>query len=347
MRPTLPNQSPIYSIQNPFTTLSLAWNLVKQNLKTCLITMLGPSVLLAASGILINAASSTPFLTKSTVGSTAITLTGLISGILIWFAGIVYWGFSCCTLTRLFYSCIIDAECLSIRDCWAHTKKAWPSLSLTLIILFVVLALFIFLDFLILFAGGILTGVSFKALQQFLHSSNTLLNAVMTTFFMLLWGFIVLVILVSLSSIQYLSFMFPITALSTQYKKNTSWWQQVSKSYRLLFSNLPNLVVFGIVLFLFVSLLSTVMHGPLLIWLGFELTRLNSSVQHTLPVHIQIIFNLWNSFVFMLLTPMSLSAITLAWYDCQVRKEGMDLKLWLRQILQRHKQFSMDSLLKE
>jgi hypothetical protein len=109
----------------------------------------------------------------------------------------------------------------------------------------------------------------------------------------------------------------------------------MQQAFRLLLSNFPKLTLFGILFFLFSCLLSTILHSPIFLWVALELARLGVPTQHTIPLHLQIGINLWGVLTSFILLPFYSSAITLMWYDCQVRKEGLDLRLWLYRLKQR------------
>ena len=77
-----------------------------------------------------------------------------------------------------------------------------------------------------------------------------------------------------------------------------------------------------------------VLMSPVWIWSILELTRLGINQQDRIPLHVQTVLNIWSSLANLLVLPFHISALTLFWYDCLVRKEGLDLKLWFSRILQ-------------
>jgi len=100
-------------------------------------------------------------------------------------------------------------------------------------------------------------------------------------------------------------------------------------------ANIGRMFVFGFAFFIFLLILSTVLHLPVLIWMTLELMRLglHGTQAFVMPFHVHLVNNLWSSLVNMVLVPFALGAWTLFWYDCQARCEGLDLKLRFQSIL--------------
>jgi hypothetical protein len=332
------NQGLIYQAQGILSLISRAWNLLRLNLRNSLILMLAPTLLLMFFSILIAIPASQTFLTPTLLHQLAISI---LLGLLAVGAGLAYfilWGFSCSALIRLYYSAIVNSEPISLKEALLFVKQVWPRL-LGLMGLFVAGVFgFAVLDFLILFLGILMSTAAFAVLGSLVHVGNNPILAAMIIFFLLLWGFLVLVLLVGLMSFEGFFLMFPFIAVSTEPDPTSrSWFRSVLNSYKLVFANMPRLVLFSIALFFFSLTLSLVLNAPAFLWAFLEMTRLGVSKQHYLPMYIHVVMNLWQNLVHLLLTPFYLSAVTLFWYDCRVRKEGLDLQLWLEQLTHRRK----------
>ena len=326
----------IYPAQNILTLLSRAWNLFRNHFKVSILMVLPPLLLLTAVHLLTSLLSSHPFLTPTSFQALSFQLlAGVISVVLLvpyFFA----WSFSCCALSRYYFSAIVSEKPLSMKACWQYIGKHWQaylglilglggmSIVLTALTL-LVLGLGIFLSFLVL--GGLSAVVP--------HVGNNFLPGLMVLMFLLIWGFTVLASVVSIITFQGFLFCFPLLAYSTAPQAPAALWPLIQKSFKLLFDQFPRLLLFALALSLLTMVMSTVIMSPVGFWMMVELARLGVNQQHFLPLHVQIIFNLWSSIVNLLIFPFHISAITLLWYDCLVRKEGLDLKLWLNQLISR------------
>jgi hypothetical protein len=329
--------SAIHPSQGVLTILSEAWNLVRLNLKDCFKTMLWPSLLFGLSSLAFSIPASLTFLTGTPVPKLIISIVCFLAGLLLWLTGMACWSFSYCVLSRLFYSAIVDEKPLSLQACWKHILQNWQSLILTLFLLLLISAGLIVLDLLVFYAGILISAAIFATLGvgNLLHSGQHILTLGMSILFLIVWGFMVLALLVILITGQSLVFTFPFVAIATRPSGPIQWWPCMQESFRLIFSDFPKLILFGITFFLFSCVLSAVLNAPVMLWVGLELSRLGVPTHHTIPMHIQVGLNFWGVLTYFVLLPFYSSAVTLMWYDCQVRKEGLDLKLWLRQLMQR------------
>lgn len=326
----------IYPAQSVLTLISRAWNLLRSHFKVSILIMLPPLLLLTAVHLLTSLLSSHPFLTPTSFKALTFQLLAAVISVIMLVPYLFVWSFSCCALSRYYFSVIVSETPLSIKDCWQYVGKNWlPYLGLTLglggvsivltVVNLVILGLGMFLSFMIL--GGLSVMVP--------HGGNNILPALMVFMFLLIWGFTILTTVVSMMTAQGFLFSFPLLAFSTAPQAPTALWPLIQKSFKLLVEQFPRLLIFTVALSLFSLVMITVLMSPAVFWMMVELTRLGVSQQHFLPLHVQIGFNLWSCLANLIMFPFHISAITLLWYDCLVRKEGLDLKLWFNQLIKR------------
>lgn len=334
---TVSSASPsvIYPAQGIMLLISHAWNLLRANLKSSILIILAPTLLFTLFHLLVGLLSGQTFLTSTTVS--ALTQDLLVGAVLILLAIPCFglWIFSCCTLSRLYYSAITQEQPLSVKACWQYTLKRWfPTLGVT-ITLSISLLVMLALDFFILFIGLSLSFFILGALAVSTGNFQHIGSQVMMFLFLLVWGFVVLTFTIGMASFQGFFFTFPLLALSTGPSAPGSIWPRLKEAYRLLFKNLIRLTLFGVVLFCFSGALSVVLMSPAWIWAVLEMARLGLSQQHYIPLHVQSVLNIYSSLASLLMLPFHISALTLLWYDCQVRQEGLDLRIWFNRILER------------
>lgn len=327
----------IYTSQPITTIISRGWNLLRLTFKDSVLLALIPTVCFTLAIMLFTFPASWTFLTPSGEAAMARDLVALALSVPVWLLFFVLWGFSNCALIRLYYSAMVLDAPLSVKDCWRFVWGIkWP-IMLLMLVFTLMLAVFVALDFLILLVGGLMSMAAFGALGSFAGIAQNWLLTLMMIFFLLLWGFAVLTVTIGLMTVEGFFFVFPFIALSTapQGPDRPSLPSLVGQAYRLLFSSLPRLVVFAIALFVFSSVLSTVLNAPIIVWASAEMLRQGVTQQHHLPMHVNLAINIWGSLIHLVLSPFYTAAITLFWYDCRVRKEGLDLRLWFNQMIQR------------
>jgi hypothetical protein len=325
----------IYPAQSLMSLLSRAWNLLRTNLKSSLLLMMGPTILITAFHLLVSLLSSQTFLTPTSAAGLTFTLLIVLACILLALPCFFFWIFSCCALSRLYYSAIVSEAPITIRACWHYLQKIWLPLTLLIVALSVILFIFIIVNFLILYLGILLSVLVLTGLGLATGNFQHLGPGVTIIFFLLIWGFVVLAATISMISFQGFFFAFPLLAISTATNIKTTWWQHLSKSYKLLFENIHRIIPFAMILFFFSWILLGVLMSPAWIWSILELARLGINQQDHIPMHIQTVVNIWSSLANLLVLPFHISALTLFWYDCLVRKEGLDLKIWFNRILRR------------
>lgn len=326
----------IYPAQSLMTLISRAWNLLRVNFKSSLLIMLGPILLLSVMNLLTGILSGGTFLTSASPVS--LGLQGLVA--LLFLVLIIpcffLWVFSSCALSRLYFSAIVSSQPLSVRSCWRYVAKHWRAFSAFSIVLGLILVILTVVNLIILYLGILLSVFLISGLTaSAVHFSQNPLAGVILILFLLVWGFVVLMAVISLVTFQSFCFAFPLLALSTAPQDGDSWLRLIGRCYRLLFQHSPRLILFSLALFCFSFVMMSVLMVPVWTWAIMEFTRLGISHQHHLPMYIQAVLNVWGSLVNLILFPFHISAVTFIWYDCQVRSEGLDLRLWLSHILRR------------
>lgn len=327
--------SVIYPAQSILTLVSRAWNLLKANLKSSLIIMAAPTVLLTVLHVLISLLASQTFLTPTSGAMLTLDILLALGSAILAFPCYFFWIFSCCAICRLQYSAIVGESPLTIRQCWQYIRKIWMPLTLLVIVLSVILGALVVLSLIIFYLGIILSVVAMVSLGVAAANFHNIWPGIMTLFFLLIWGFVVLTVMISLVSFQGLLFVLPLVSISSDMETERSWWNHLKHAYKVLFENALRVIPFTMTLFLFSWIIIFVLMSPAWIWTIMELTRLGINQQHHIPLHIQTVLNLWSNLTNLLVIPFQISAMTLFWYDCLVRKEGLDLKIWFNRLIQR------------
>lgn len=326
----------IYPAQNVLTLLSRAWNLFRSHFKVSILMMLPPLLLLTVAHLLTSLISSQTFLTPTSFQALSFQLLAALISVCMLVPYFFVWVLSSCALSRYYFSAIVSETPLSMKDCWRYIGKNWLSyLGITLglggisvgltVANLILLGIGVFISFMIL--GGLSVLLP--------HGGNNFLPGVMVLMFLLIWGFTILTTVVSMMTFQGFSFSFPLLAFSTAPQTPTAVWPLIQKSFKLLIDQFPRLLLFAIAVFFLSMIMMAVMMGPAGFWVIVELSRLGVNQQHYLPLHVQIVLNLWSCLANLIMYPFHVSAVTLLWYDCLVRKEGLDLKLWLNQLIHR------------
>jgi len=332
----------IYPAQGILNLISRAWNLLVINLKNSLLVVLVPTLLLMVFHLLIASLSSRTFLTPTTGSALASEQLTAILGAAIAIPAFFLWVLSCCTLSRFYYSAITQPTPLSLRECWQYTSKNWlPLCGLALLLSFCTIVM-IAADFVILVLGITLSTMVIGAISLSSGGMQAMGSGIMMFFFLLAIGFVILSLMIGLATFQGFFFTFPLLAVSTAPRLNTAWTSAILQAYRLLLRHLSRLIPFALALFCFSAVLTTVLLSPVWVWAALEMTRLGLNQQHYIPMHIQSVINIASSMANLLILPFHISAVTLLWYDCQVRSEGLDLKIWFNDLLGRHEKQPTD-----
>jgi hypothetical protein len=325
----------IYPAQGILTLTGRAWNLFRLNWKAGLLVMLGPTILKTGLAVLGSLLSSGTFLTPTTTGKLIfIALLGvtLMVGFLLYF---FVWGFSCCTLSRFYYSAIIDEKPLSLKACWQSILKKAPALGLMMVIIIPLSGFMVILDIIFLYLGIFISAAALSAFAVSTHAFTNSISGITTIFFLLVWGFVVLALLIGLGTLQWFLCIFPFIAVATAPIRRQTTWPLVKQGIRQVFENLPRLIPYAVTLFIFTWVAMLTLMAPTILWVALEMKRTGMEHQVHLPFHISAIANLISGLVELMSAPFVISALTLFWYDCQVRREGIDLQLWFNKLLRR------------
>lgn len=326
----------IYPAQGNITLLSRAWNLFRLNLKKCVLVLL-PSVLLStlihllsiqlAGGKVLTQVTMTELMQK-------LKLSLAIVGLSI--PNCFLWVFCSCVISRYLYTAIIGNQPLPLKHCVRFVLKKWLVLGLLTLVLGLVFVVMLFITMVLFYLGIIFSGFLLAYIgTRLFHSVNTAVSAVTAIVVLLVWGFTMLSLMALLISFQTFLFVFPLMAIANAPDEQIPWWPLIRNSYRVVFANAPRLMGFALAQFFLALVIAAVIQSPVLIWAGIEYSRLGMSTPFTVPLHVQTVLNLWSTLASFVLMPFHISAFTLLWYDCQVRKEGLDLVLWFNSILQR------------
>jgi len=327
----------IYPAQSVMTLISRAWNLTRLDLKNSVLMMLPAVLMNVLVHTLFSALASNSALTPTSFQAMGFKLVLAIVGFVALLPNFYLFVFCSTALSRRYYSAIVGTHPLDSKSCWAYVLKHWLGLlglSTALEVVSIVLGVInIVLVGLGVFLSAALTGTLIAAMP---HIGNALMPNLMLLLFILVLGFAILALTLCILTFISYFFCFPLLAIATSPKSPEGWWSLVQNAFSLLFRNFPRLVMFSIALFLLSMTMIGVMMGPASIWMLVEMTRKGVNQYYHLPFYMQMVMNLWSSLTNLIFYPFWVSALTLLWYDCQVRKEGMDLRLWFNQIVGRH-----------
>lgn len=324
----------VYPPQGVLTLISRAWNMLKVNLKSSLLIVLGPVVVMAVISVLLGIAASWPFLTPGSAEQQVLYI--LVAGfsMVLFVANYFVFGFCAAALARLYYSAIVLNTPLAVHECWQATRQKAGAIFLLLLVLIVPAFLFLALDLMVLM-GGILVAtlvVGVSGLSGLM--SGHALSSIFHLLFLLLWGFLILGTAISLITVQGSFLFFPLLSIATE-EPPVSWWRSLKRASRLLATNASRLIPFAGGLFCFSLVVSVMLNLPPQVWAWFEKTRLGMADADRVPLYINLVVNLWDSLIDLFLIPFYIGALTLFWYDCRARKEGLDLQIRLQNMMVR------------
>ncbi|WP_373530977.1 hypothetical protein [Vampirovibrio sp.] len=321
----------IYPPQGILTLISRAWTLVRVNLKVVLLLMAVPAILNTLFHILLSLFSNQAFLTQVGVGELAIRLLLLAGTCVLIIPVFLAWLISYGMLCRFFYLSLLRNTTPSLKECFQHLRaNALPLMGMTVLLGLMFLGLLV-VTLVIFYLGMILVGFTMTALMA---SSGGATSKLMMGIFALVVGFGAFVLLVSLGTVQWFLFNFPILSLLTNTEAPKKFWRHIGDSYQLLFKSVPRVLLFSIGFMLLSWSFMGVLMGPVSLWMGVEMSRTGLDNHHSVPLYVQSIWNIWSSLANCLIMPFHISALTLFWYDCQTRAEGLDLKRWLNKLQQ-------------
>ncbi len=322
----------IYGEASLLTLISRGWNLYRHNVRMALLLMLLPIFFFTLHGLLSGFISSIP----SLINSQSITLQlGLLAYVFSLCFSFLSWLTLILTstvLSRVYYAQIIHAPPVSLQDGLAYLKKVGLFLAGLMILLLIITVLLSLLMIGLSFAGLFGVGLVVGILRAMATQSNPLYIAAGVVF-LIVMGFVVLALVLFLLGFTFLFFIFPFLGVATSDGEKKV--DAVFYAWKQLFGNFPRLVLYVILLITFASILSTTLNLPLGIWTAMEMKRIALSEGMTdpsIPLHVSFVVSIWGNLVNMVMFPFMVGAMTVCWYDCQVRREGIDIQLWLKQI---------------
>ncbi len=324
----------IYPAQGSATLISRSWNLFRKHLKTGVMVMLGPTLsylifmlllgLIASQGFLIAA----PQQRLSLILLTALAALGML-GVFFFL-----YGYCCCVLMRYFYTAITGSGPDPLRACRDYVWSRRGAVAFLLAVSAVAMIGFAVVDTLIFYAGALLAVMTLAALGGLAGLMHNPLMAVIALVAFLIFGFVVLALLIGLFSTEWFVVIFPLLSVATA-ERPRALGAHVAEGLGMLGHNLARILVFALALFLFSTIVSMALHAPVYAWALYEKGRMGMTSQVALPMHVSAIINLWTGLINIILMPFYISTLTLFWYDCKVRAEGLDLRLWFRSLASR------------
>ncbi len=235
-------------------------------------------------------------------------------------------------LNRLYYMMLTQDTPVRFEDGWRFIQRLWPKLLAVMLCNLPMGIGFVVLDTVVVFLGF---GGSWLVLSM-LSFPNTAVRAGAVVA-VILWGFVILALLLSLIAIQMITMSMPLMAMVSEKTES------VGKAFRIAFASvgrsLFKTALFGSLLVVFTVAVSQTIQLPMNVWLFFEVQRTilqEHSSPENLPWYVKSAANLWTSLTMILLIPFNAAALSLFWYDCQVNTQGLDLTLWLERLKQRH-----------
>lgn len=328
-----PVTMPIYQAQGILTLLSRAWNLLKLNLGDSLKIVAAPTLLSLVIQLLFTFISSGNFLTPVSAQTLGLKILFFVLASLLLIPLLILWSFSYCLLARYYYMSIIQEKPPTLNDCLRQIIRiGWP-----LAVLIVVSGLLIIgisvLVAIVIYVGFILIGF----IGAVAAASHVMASQIMMMAFIVLLGFLALIVTIALLSVQAFLFSFPVLALintpvESRGKLKISWRILLGQAYKLLFKNFFRVICFTVGLMIFNWILMGVLMVPASTWIAIEFAKEGAANLQHLPIYPQLIWNIWSNFANMLAIPYYVCAITLFWYDCQVRTQGKDITLWLERL---------------
>lgn len=331
---------PVLSSQGFLLLLSRAWNLCRLNWSVGFRFMVIPiffQLLLTIGGSLFNHNMKTAF-GHGQVGGLMTILSSLLFGLLLiggWLIYGVVWGFCVVGLSRYYDALLTREQPLTIKECLEYTKnKAFPLLAL-LIAIFIGSIVLVIVDILILFFGGFVSTLVMAQfpgwVAPFFAKGPASLMAVL---FLILWGCIILAGMIAFVTVQSFSFVFPTLAIATAHDPSASFLNTLTYGLKRVFANFLRIPPFAMALSMMSGVIIFTALTPIFGVVVWE-------VQHPLPGHMpefplqaMIILNVARSLVELVSGPFMISALVLFWYDCRVRRDGLDLSLRLARLQQ-------------
>lgn len=321
----------IYPAQGSATLISRSWNLFRKHLKTGVLVMLAPTAVYFIFLLLLGVIASQGFLIATTQQRLTLVLLLAVGAVALLGLFFLLYGYCCCALMRYFYGAITMPAPWPIRECWDLVwRRRWTVAALLCLAAAAMIA-FAVVDTLIFYLGVLLSVMTLAALGGVAGIMQSPMMVVIAVVAFLIFGFVVLAVLIGLFSTEWFMVIFPLLSVATA-ERERSLGAHLAEGLGLLGHNFARMLLFALALFLFSAIVSMALHAPVYAWAMYEQGRLGMTSQVALPLHVSAVINLWTGLINIILMPFYISTLTLFWYDCKVRAEGLDLRLWFRNL---------------
>lgn len=345
-----------YGPMSTTTLIGRSWNLMKRNAKVAFSLILAPILMFTLTSFLLTLPSS--FQTLSGSSGNYLVMIVLVFALSMVLSLCAWWVLllACCAISRVYYLALTRGEPGTIGEALRFVASRWVKLT-------GLYGLLVFLNLLFIFPYGFVMLVGFLA-TAFLMQQVALLNAstmqIGGGLLLVLIGFLTVAALSFLFILQILINIFPINLIAAAEEEPSPAPNEPSKRgfiaiisasldhiaedgisvfrtmgafFGMMFRNLPRVAAFGLALMVFYAFLALFLQIPMFIWLSFELHQLSLNPESlssaVLPMHVHLISQLWSSLVNAIVWSFTFASITLFFYDCKVRTEGLDMKLTL------------------
>jgi len=314
------------------TTIGRAINVFKVNIKAAVYIMMIPLILSALEGVVAAIPAAITSITMPAMGMMVISALSAMLVFAMSMISVFLTLLFSAPLVRIYHSTLTRAEPMPLKQAIRESKKRLGTLLALTLFACVSMMAFGMIDAVLAMLG--LLGISallVATTAMFTAMGSSVLATPFVVALMFIGGAVMTLAGLAIISFQMMmSFLPLVCAGSGDYDQKWGFSESLGYAMRMLFANLPRAVVFGMLLIVFWCVLAAVLQLPIGIWMGIELRRLDDAVQPgTLPLHVSFVVNLLTSIIKTAMTPFGFCTLTLFWYDCQVRKEGADLALWL------------------
>ncbi len=332
----------IYSAVSPATLLSRGWNLLRYHLKPSILLMMIPAFLGVIGSFLFLIPSAFPVMTQNNPVGAFFFMFLLGMGVVG--LSVIVRLLCMSILSRMYYRTLMKGVPTPFWEAFKGALKSKQAFFALLVLFlavsvlaigFFILDMFLFgFSMLAIYIFGALLVVAF-VIPNFIFQ---FLFAIIAIVLFIIGGGLVALSLVSIITIQAALCLFPIVGAANTNK--TGFLEVIEsglQSLRLLRTNLFRTLVFGFLLFVLYTVLSLAMTLPLQTWFILEVIFNRPDDLTLVPIHKSLMMSIYQALTFSILWPYIFAAITLFWYDCRVRSEGLDLRLMLHQMNERFK----------
>ncbi len=337
-----PTEPRVYESVGVSTLLSRAWNLLRQNMKESMLVMLAPAVFGAVINIGMSIPAALPTLTSNAAAYSMAALISVGLGFILAIFNGYLWLYCMAILCRRYYQTLIQGVPPTLADCARVIReRAWP-----LFIVFTLVGLlymaFMIMD--VLFFLAAIVGIYIVIILAIVlmgaagGSPNSALAGIAAVVAFLVMSALSGIGLVVLISLQGIFCFFPVVAAANARQERGEILASCGHAFRLMFRNFPRALLFGFLLFVLFTTLSLAMSMPIQMWTLFELMFNRVGEPGVIPFHVSVVANIYQILVGTVLWPFIFTALTLLWYDCRVRSDGLDLRLSLYRLNERFKE---------